>query len=43
MSHDLENPSDVLALLGASAALHISNIPWAGPVGGVRVGRVDGK
>ena len=43
MSHDLENPSDVLALLGASAALHISNIPWAGPVGGVRVARVDGK
>ncbi len=43
LSHDLENPSDVLSLLGASAALHISHIPWAGPIGGVRVGRVDGR
>ena len=31
MSYDKENPSDVLAMVGASAALHISDIPWAGP------------
>jgi polyribonucleotide nucleotidyltransferase len=43
LSHDQENPTDVLALLGASAALHISPIPWAGPIGGVRVGRVNGQ
>ncbi len=43
MSSDQENPTDVLALIGASAALHISDIPWDGPVVGVRVGRVDGR
>ncbi len=43
LSHDKENPTDVLAMVGASAALHISNIPWAGPIGGVRIGRVGGK
>ena len=43
ISHDKINPSDILALTGASAALHISNIPWAGPLAGVRVGRVDGE
>jgi polyribonucleotide nucleotidyltransferase len=43
LSVDKVNPSDVLALLGASAALHISQIPWAGPIGGVRVGRIDGQ
>ncbi|HJK96238.1 MAG TPA: polyribonucleotide nucleotidyltransferase, partial [Polyangiaceae bacterium LLY-WYZ-14_1] len=43
LSVDLENPSDILALTGASAALHISPLPWAGPVAGVRVGRVDGS
>ncbi len=43
LSHDKFNPSDVLALNAASAALHISPIPWAGPIAGVRVGRVDGK
>src|SRR5690606_24073475 len=43
LSHDLENPSDVLSLIGASAALHISPIPWSGPIGGIRVGRVDGR
>ena len=37
------NPTDVLALTGASAALHISDIPWAGPLAGVRVARVDGE
>ncbi|MDW8363568.1 MAG: polyribonucleotide nucleotidyltransferase [Myxococcales bacterium] len=43
MSVDKENPSDVLALTGASAALHLSPIPWNGPVAGVRVGRIDGR
>lgn len=43
LSTDRVNPSDVLALVGASAALHMSPIPWSGPIGGVRVARVDGK
>ncbi|MGB0680215.1 MAG: polyribonucleotide nucleotidyltransferase, partial [Polyangiales bacterium] len=43
MSVDRENPSDMLALTGASAALHISPLPWTGPIAGVRVGRVDGQ
>src|SRR5690606_23236271 len=42
-SVDGENPSDVLAMTGASAAIHISPIPWAGPIAGVRVGRIDGR
>src|SRR5690606_349210 len=42
-SADGENPSDVLAMTGASAALHLSPIPWAGPIAGVRVGRIDGR
>jgi polyribonucleotide nucleotidyltransferase len=43
LSVDKENPSDVLGMIGASAALHISPIPWDGPIASVRVGRVDGK
>lgn len=43
MSADKENPTDVLALCGASAALHVSDIPWSGPIAGIRVARVDGK
>ncbi|MDP3791169.1 MAG: polyribonucleotide nucleotidyltransferase [Candidatus Omnitrophota bacterium] len=43
ISSDSENDSDVLAMLGASAALTISDIPFAGPIAAVRVGRVDGK
>jgi polyribonucleotide nucleotidyltransferase len=43
LSADKMNPTDVLALTGASAALHISNIPWGGPVCGIRVARVDGE
>ncbi len=43
MSSDKMNPTDVLALCGASAALHISDIPWAGPLAGVRVARVNGE
>jgi polyribonucleotide nucleotidyltransferase len=43
VSTDRENASDVLAMTGASCALHISDIPWAGPYAGVRVGRVGGE
>ena len=43
LSADGENDPDMLGLVGASAALMVSNIPWAGPLGAVRVGRVKGK
>ena len=43
ISADQENPLDILAINAASAALMISDIPWAGPVGAVRIGRVTGK
>jgi polyribonucleotide nucleotidyltransferase len=43
LSTDRENEADVLALVGASAALEVSDIPFRGPVGAVRVGRVGGK
>ncbi|MCA2004717.1 MAG: polyribonucleotide nucleotidyltransferase, partial [Ignavibacterium sp.] len=43
LSYDGENDADVLAACGASAALTISDIPFDGPMGEVRVGRVDGK
>jgi polyribonucleotide nucleotidyltransferase len=43
LSTDRDNPTDVLAMTGASAALHLSDIPWAGPYAGVRVGRVGGE
>jgi polyribonucleotide nucleotidyltransferase len=42
-SADGENPLDILAINAASAAVSISDIPWAGPIGAVRVGRVDGE
>jgi polyribonucleotide nucleotidyltransferase len=43
LSSDGETDPDMLAINGASAALHISDIPFGGPVGAVRVGRVDGN
>jgi polyribonucleotide nucleotidyltransferase len=43
ISADEENPMDVLCINAASAALSISDIPWNGPVGAVRVGRVGGE
>jgi polyribonucleotide nucleotidyltransferase len=43
LSSDKENKADVLALTGAAAALHISDIPWDGPVVGVRVARIEGE
>ncbi len=43
ISADQENDADVIGMLGASAALTLSPIPWAGPIAGVRVGRLDGE
>ncbi len=43
MSLDPEIPSDIPALIGASAALAISGIPFAGPIGAARVGYIDGE
>ncbi|HEY1954235.1 MAG TPA: polyribonucleotide nucleotidyltransferase, partial [Polyangiaceae bacterium] len=43
LSSDKANPTDVLALTGASMALHISDIPWSGPIVGMRVSRVAGE
>jgi len=42
-SHDQEHPIDMLGIIGASAALMISDIPWGGPVCGVRIGLIDGE
>src|SRR6516225_13700 len=43
LSHDLENDPDIVSLVGASAALTISGIPFMGPIGGARVGYIDGN
>jgi polyribonucleotide nucleotidyltransferase len=43
LSVDGENPIDILALNAASAALMVSDIPWAGPIAAVRVGYIDGQ
>ncbi|MBI5369912.1 polyribonucleotide nucleotidyltransferase [Candidatus Uhrbacteria bacterium] len=43
LSFDGENDPDVLGLIGASCALHISDIPWAGPIGCIRVGSIGGE
>jgi polyribonucleotide nucleotidyltransferase len=42
LSHDLENDPDIVSMVGASAALTISGIPFFGPIGGARVGYIDG-
>lgn len=42
LSVDQENDPDIVALIAASAALTISNIPWNGPIAGVRVGHING-
>ena len=42
LSMDQENDPDVLAMIGASAAMELSDIPFAGPIAAVRVGRIDG-
>jgi polyribonucleotide nucleotidyltransferase len=43
LSADGENDPDILSINGASAALMVSDIPFGGPIGALRVGRVDGK
>ncbi len=43
LSHDLENDPDIVALIGASAALTLSGIPFLGPIGAARVGYKDGQ
>jgi polyribonucleotide nucleotidyltransferase len=42
-SADAEHPADALALIGASTALHISDLPFLGPIAGIRVCRIDGN
>jgi polyribonucleotide nucleotidyltransferase len=42
ISADKENPPDILSIIGASAALTISDAPFQGPIGAVRIGQVDG-
>ena len=43
VSFDKVNATDVLAMTGASAAIHISDLVWGGPLAGIRIGRVDGE
>jgi polyribonucleotide nucleotidyltransferase len=43
LSHDMENDPDIVALVGASAALCLSGMPFQGPIGAARVGFADGE
>ncbi|MDJ0894537.1 MAG: polyribonucleotide nucleotidyltransferase [Alphaproteobacteria bacterium] len=43
ISHDLENDPDIVSMIGASAALTISGLPFLGPIGSARVGYRDGE
>ena len=43
LSVDRENDADTLAMIGASAALHVSDIPFRGPIAGIRIGRLKGS
>ena len=43
LSHDMENDPDIVSLIGCSAALTLSGIPFFGPVGAARVGYIDGE
>jgi polyribonucleotide nucleotidyltransferase len=43
LSADTENDPDILAMIGASTALTVSDIPLSGPIGAVRIGRIDGE
>src|SRR5438874_9101571 len=43
MSADLENDPDVLCMIGSSAALHVSQIPFLTPTGSVRIGRIGNE
>ena len=43
LSHDMENDPDIVAMVAASAALTLSGVPFMGPIGGARVGIIDGE
>lgn len=43
LSYDLENDPDIAAIIGASAALTLSGVPFMGPIGGARVGFINGQ
>ena len=43
LSHDMENDPDIVSLVGASAALTLSGVPFLGPIGAARVGYIDGE
>jgi len=43
LSHDMENDPDIVAMVGASAALTLSGMPFLGPIGGARVGYINGE
>src|SRR5215210_5403114 len=43
LSHDLENDPDIVSMIGTSAALTLSGIPFMGPIGGCRVGYINGE
>ncbi|WP_417688557.1 polyribonucleotide nucleotidyltransferase [Roseibium sp.] len=43
LSHDMENAPDILAMVASSAALTISGVPFMGPIGGARVGYINGE
>ena len=43
LTHDLENDPDIVAMIGTSAALTISGLPFMGPIGGARVGYINGE
>ncbi len=43
LQHDMENDPDIVAMVAASAALTISGVPFMGPIGGARVGYIDGE
>ncbi len=43
LSYDEENSADLLAITAASLALHVSDIPWNGPLAGICVGRINGQ
>src|SRR5829696_4739528 len=42
LSHDLENDPDIVGIVAASAALTLSGVPFMGPIGGARVGYING-
>ncbi|MEA3249325.1 MAG: polyribonucleotide nucleotidyltransferase [Patescibacteria group bacterium] len=43
LAADLENDTDILGMIGASCALAMSDIPWEGPIAGIRIGRIGGE